>query len=170
MSVRRNLPLLLLQAREALMANFRPILKHFGLTEQQWRIIRTLVENGPLEPHQLCSQCQILSPSLAGVLARMDELGLVQRQRFSNDLRRVLVSPTQRAQAIYEALTPISTAQYQAIEQTWGADTLAALTQALDQLLAKQHLPVPAVSLPPELRARSESLNTTTTNTGSPAA
>ena len=31
----RNLPLLLLQAREAVIANFRPILNAHGLTEQQ---------------------------------------------------------------------------------------------------------------------------------------
>ncbi|MDO9215991.1 MAG: homoprotocatechuate degradation operon regulator HpaR, partial [Lacisediminimonas sp.] len=39
---RRNLPHLLLQAREALMTRFRPFLNANGITEQQWRIIRSL--------------------------------------------------------------------------------------------------------------------------------
>ena len=46
----RNLPLLLLQAREGVLAHFRPILNAHGVTEQQWRIIRALLEGGPLEP------------------------------------------------------------------------------------------------------------------------
>ena len=42
----RNLPLLLLQARERVIAQFRPILKAHGLTEQQWRVLRALVDAG----------------------------------------------------------------------------------------------------------------------------
>ena len=46
----RNLPLLLLQAREHVIARFRPILNANGITEQQWRIVRALIDTGPLEP------------------------------------------------------------------------------------------------------------------------
>jgi len=35
--VYRNLPLLLLKARESFLSHFRPILAHYGVTEQQWR-------------------------------------------------------------------------------------------------------------------------------------
>ena len=44
----RNLPLLLLQAREAVFARFRPLLNAVGLTEQQWRVVRALLDHGPL--------------------------------------------------------------------------------------------------------------------------
>ena len=39
----RNLPLLLLHAREGVIGQFRPILNAHGVTEQQWRIIRALL-------------------------------------------------------------------------------------------------------------------------------
>ena len=65
------------------MARFRAILNQHGLTEQQWRIVRALLEPAPLEPRQICERCQHLSPSLAGVLARMEELGLVPRERMA---------------------------------------------------------------------------------------
>jgi hypothetical protein len=42
----RNLPLLLLQARERVIARFRPILNAHGITEQQWRIVRALIDHG----------------------------------------------------------------------------------------------------------------------------
>ena len=61
----RNLPQLLLQTREALMAQFRPILNENGVTEQQWRIVRALLMRGPLEPRQLCELCHQLEPFLA---------------------------------------------------------------------------------------------------------
>ena len=35
----RNLPQLFLRSREALLRHFRPIITHFGLTEQQWRAL-----------------------------------------------------------------------------------------------------------------------------------
>ena len=76
----RNLPLLLLQAREQVIARFRPILNAHGITEQQWRIVRALLDTGPLEPREIGELCRISSPSLAGVLSRMEELGLDQAQ------------------------------------------------------------------------------------------
>ena len=57
--------------------------------EELRRELRVLLEQGPLEPRQIVQLCRISSPSLAGVLARMDELGLVTRQRLHHDqLRR----------------------------------------------------------------------------------
>jgi len=49
----RNLPLLLLQAREKLFTEFRPLLNDAGVTEQQWRVIRALLELGPMEPRHI---------------------------------------------------------------------------------------------------------------------
>ena len=102
----RNLPLLLLQARESVIAHFRPMLNEHGLTEQQWRVVRVLLEQGPLEPRQIVQLCRISSPSLAGVLARMDDLGLVQRSRMPQDQRRVRVQLTDRSQALAAAMAP----------------------------------------------------------------
>ena len=67
----RNLPLLLLQARERVISHFRPILNANGVTEQQWRIVRVLYEKPSLEPREIVELCRISSPSMAGVLARM---------------------------------------------------------------------------------------------------
>ena len=40
--VHRNLPRLLLQAREAVMTHTRPSLREHGLSDQQWRVLRVL--------------------------------------------------------------------------------------------------------------------------------
>ena len=50
--------MLLLRAREKMMERFRPLLTANGLTEQQWRVIRALTENGPMEPREISDICR----------------------------------------------------------------------------------------------------------------
>src|SRR5215472_754013 len=132
----RNLPLLLLQARERVLSHFRPLLNANGVTEQQWRIVRVLYEVPSLEPREIVELCRISSPSLAGVLARMEEIGLVVRRRLPHDQRRVRVWLTPRARAMAARMAPQIDATYRLIEQTIGAEFSARLQQSLDQLLA----------------------------------
>ena len=145
----RNLPQQLLQARDALMAHFRPILGHYGLSEQQWRILRALDERGPLEPRELCSLCQIMSASMAGMLARMEESGLVQRNRFENDHRRVQVSLAPQGDALIDAMAPLIEQQYRNIEEAFGAQVLETLSAALEQFVGAHRRVVARVALPP---------------------
>jgi homoprotocatechuate degradation regulator HpaR len=132
---RRNLPLLLLQAREAVLSQFRPLLNAQGITEQQWRIVRALAETGPLEPRQIVTLCGISSPSLAGVLARMAEMGLVERERLETDLRRQHVSLTAGAHALLARMAPQVEAQYALIEARVGHEKLQAMYAALDAFI-----------------------------------
>lgn len=131
----RNLPLLLLQAREGVIGHFRPILNAHGVTEQQWRIVRALLEVGPLEPRQIGKLCGISSPSLAGVLARMDDLGLVKRERVATDQRRVLVSLTAKSRTLAVAMAPQIEAVYDTIEAHIGAEFIGRFYATLDELI-----------------------------------
>jgi homoprotocatechuate degradation regulator HpaR len=131
----RNLPLLLLQAREHVISHFRPTLNAHGVTEQQWRIVRLLVDAGPLEPRVIGEQCRISSPSMAGVLSRMEDLALIKRERFANDQRRVLVSLTARSRALAARMAPEIDATYDRIEALVGKDFSVRLYRALDQLI-----------------------------------
>ena len=132
----RNLPLLLLQAREGVLAHFRPILNAHGVTEQQWRIIRALLEaSRPLEPRQIGELCRISSPSLAGVLARMDELGLVERERLPHDARRLRVSLTPSSRALALEMAPLIAATYRDNEARIGREFSARIYDTLDELI-----------------------------------
>ncbi len=133
----RNLPLLLLRAREGVMAQFRAILNRHGLTEQQWRILRALLENAAMEPRQICEVCQLLSPSVAGVLARMEELGLVKRERMQNDQRRVLVTITPKSRALARKMAPLIDARYIELEAALGPELMVETYALLDRLTAR---------------------------------
>ncbi|SPA24349.1 putative TRANSCRIPTIONal REGULATOR, MarR [Cupriavidus taiwanensis] len=156
----RNLPHLLLQAREALLAGFRPVLRQFGVTEQQWRVLRTLNERGPMEPNQLAEACLILSPSLTRMLAGMEDAGLVARTRSATDQRRQLVNLTNAARDVIAQMEPLIDARYQQLAQQLGAERLAEVYRALDAMLAslgpqpaapQSSAPAPA-ALPPSGR------------------
>ena len=102
--VHRNLPRLLLQAREAVMAHTRPSLRQHALSDQQWRVLRVLGESGTVETGRVAREAFILGPSLTGVLTRMERDGLIQRARDPADQRRTVVEATERGRALVEPL------------------------------------------------------------------
>ena len=132
----RNLPGLLLQAREAAMGHFRPGLRGQGLTDQQWRVLRELSAQGELDTGSIAIATQLLGPSLTGVLTRMERNGLVSRWRDQTDARRSVVQITGLGQTRVQQLSATIEAHYAAIEATLGKDHLMQLYALLDALIA----------------------------------
>lgn len=130
----RNLPLLMQQARERVVSPFRAIVAEQGLTEQQWRIIRVMLDTGPVEPYQLVTLCGISSPSLTGILGRMQDMDLVVRHRMGHDHRRRLVHLTDKSKAMARTIVPRINAAYQRLESRLGQPLIATLIQTLESL------------------------------------
>lgn len=128
----RNLPHLFLYAREALMAHFRPVLNEAGVTEQQWRVLRTLSEAGPMEPNQIARSCQILSPSLTRMLAGMEQSGLIRRTRSNSDQRRQEISLTPKSDVLIKHMRPQVDQKYQELEEKIGKELLDRLYRDVD--------------------------------------
>jgi len=132
----RNLPRLLLQARESLMVRTRPRLREHGLSDQQWRVLRVLGEHGTVETGRVSREAYILGPSLTGVLARMERDGLVKRERDPADQRRTVVEATAKGRKMVGRLSHSVEAHYQWLEQSLGKQKLAQLYELLDELIA----------------------------------
>lgn len=75
----------LIQAREALVTQFHPILSQASTIDRQWYIIRLLMENGTFDFRDLTNQACILRLSLASILTRLEEAGSTVRLKPSND-------------------------------------------------------------------------------------
>jgi homoprotocatechuate degradation regulator HpaR len=133
----RNLPLLMLQARERVIGKFRPLLNAHGITEQQWRIVRVLCEVESLEPREIGHLCGLTSPSLAGVLARMEDLDLVSRTRVQHDQRRVKVRLTPHSRALAAKMAPRIEEIYRRVESRLGRGLFHELYNSLDRVIAK---------------------------------
>ncbi len=123
------------------MSRFRPVLNQHGVTEQQWRILRVLLDEDGLEPRQLCERCLISSPSIAGVLTRMEEAGWIQRERMEHDQRRVKVTVTAATKKLGKSMAPMIENEYVELENKVGVKQLQQVYDALDTLL--QHLDRP---------------------------
>src|SRR3954464_146133 len=134
--VHRNLPRLLLQARESVMAHTRPSLREHGLSDQQWRVLRVLGEHGVVETGRVAREATILGPSLTGVLARMERDGLVRRERDPADQRRTVIEATPQGLKVMDRLSTTVEMHYQWLEQSLGKQKLAQLYALLDELIA----------------------------------
>lgn len=150
--VHRNLPRLLLQAREAVMLHTRPSLREHGLSDQQWRVLRVLgehaQESGGIETGRVAREAYLLGPSLTGVLARMERDGLIARERCPQDARRTVVRATVLGLDKVQALSQTIEEHYQWMEQQLGKDKLGQLYALLDEVIA---LETPDIETPEEL-------------------
>jgi len=131
----RNLPRLLLQARESVMAHTRPSLRGHGLSDQQWRVLRVLGEHGTVETGRVAREAYILGPSLTGVLARMERDGLVRRERDPADQRRTVVEATPKGLKLVEKLSHTVEAHYAWMEKSLGKQKLSQLYELLDEVI-----------------------------------
>ena len=131
----RNLPRLLLQARESVTAYSRPNLRANGVSDQQWRVLRVLGEHGVVETGRVAREAFILGPSLTGVLGRMERDGLVRRERDPADQRSTVVELTLQGRNLVEKLSPVMEAHYALMEAALGKQKLAQLYVMLDKLI-----------------------------------
>lgn len=131
----RSLPMQLMRAREAVMRRFRPHLAAHGLSEQQWRVLRALIEADSLDILDLAGRCQIHPASLSRILPKLAGDGLVARRANVSDQRRIVVSITQKGRALFDALAPESEAIYAELEREIGGDRLRELYRSLDEVI-----------------------------------
>jgi homoprotocatechuate degradation regulator HpaR len=131
----RNLPRLLLQAREAVMGHFRPNLREHALTDQQWRVLRVLGERGATDAGTIAAEAYLLGPSLTGVLARMERDGLVKRGRDARDARRTHIVATAKGKRMVQKLAESIEAHYASMELALGKTQLAQLYALLDAVI-----------------------------------
>lgn len=138
--IHRNLPRLLLEAREAVMLHTRPSLRGHGLSDQQWRVLRVLGEHaqqpGGVETGRVAREAFLLGPSLTGVLSRMERDGLIHRARCPQDARRTVVRATEAGLALVQSLSETIEAHYAWMEERLGAERLAQLYALLDDVIA----------------------------------
>ena len=133
---RPSLTLNLLQAREVAMSFFRPSLNQHGLTEQQWRIIRILSQQGELEINQLADLACILRPSMTGVLTRMEAAGMVRRRKAEQDQRRVLVTLDAEGEVLFDSMSQDMERNYGRLQAQFGEEKLQTLLGLLNDLKA----------------------------------
>src|SRR5579871_6154094 len=132
----RSLPMSLLRAREAVMRQCRPSLRRHDLTEQQWRVLRALAAIDTIEVTELARTAFLLGPSLSRILRDLEARKLIERKTAKTDLRRGVVSISDKGVKLMEVVAPSSEAIYAEITRRYGAKKLAELQEMLGALEA----------------------------------
>lgn len=133
----RSLPMQLLRAREAVMQRFRPMLHKHGVTEQQWRVIRALVESKSTDIGALAELCCILPASLTRIVDTLEGKKLVSRRGHPDDQRRVVVEISAAGRRLFQAVAPHSEAHYREIAAMVGAGRIDAFYAMLDEVIER---------------------------------
>ncbi len=129
-----SLPMRIHRARERLISPIRAFAARSQLTEQQWRILTVLEEQGPMDATRLSEQCGLLLPSQTRIIQTLMEKGLVSRSRDLRDRRRQTLSITEQGRDIVlehaDDLAQLSAR----IEARLGRKRLATLMELLEEL------------------------------------
>jgi DNA-binding MarR family transcriptional regulator len=88
----------LLRTADQLQIHFVRLFRQFGLTPQQYNILRILRGEGqPLPILEIASRMITIVPGITGLVDRLEVAELVQRKRCDNDRRVVYVCLTDKA-------------------------------------------------------------------------
>ena len=134
----RDLVTGVIQLSNLLMRHMAPVFEKAGVTPQQWGILTALA--GAEQPTTLAGLARVMLVSkqnMTGMVARLEQLGLIERQDDPNDLRSSRLALTRRGRAAVEKLRPA----YEEWRRSLGGDMadreLAALTRTVDRLIER---------------------------------
>ena len=130
----RSLPIALLRARERVMGPIRNMLADAGVTEQQWRVLRVLKEEGPQEPTHIADRACLLLPSLTRILQKLEAKGLIQRRPHPADKRRQIVDIAPEGEKIIQDNMQVTLQLAEEIRTRLGPDRHEALLDLLNDL------------------------------------
>jgi len=131
---RRALPIALLRAREVVMARFRPILTAHDVTEQQWRVVRVLGEESPLDATEVADRACVLAPSLTRIIKALEERRLISRSRDAVDGRRICLALAPAGLELIRGVTPEIGPVYADLEAQYGRERIELLLDMLGEL------------------------------------
>ena len=129
-----SLPMMLYRTLDAVMPRFRQIFSEFGLTEQQWRVLRVLWQHEQIAFRELADLTLISPPSLVGVVDRLTSSGLASRRRSDTDRRKVFVYATGKGMALESDVRPRVDKAYAELRRSVDEKTWDALIAGLEQI------------------------------------
>jgi len=71
-----SLPMILSRSLDRIMPVYRTLFQEHAITDQQWRVMRALWEQKHLTSKQISEITLLPSPSLVGILDRLEKKGL----------------------------------------------------------------------------------------------
>jgi DNA-binding MarR family transcriptional regulator len=107
MAGERDLVSGVVQLANLLNKRLAPLFERSGVTPQQWAVLSVLSEEeSPVTLVALARRLAVTKQNMTGMMARLEQLGVTERQEDPNDLRSSRVSLTRRGRNLVEKLRP----------------------------------------------------------------
>jgi homoprotocatechuate degradation regulator HpaR len=116
------------------MAPIRPLLREANLTEQQWRVLRVLVDEGDTDTSTLAQYGLLYAPSVTRILKELADRNLLERRADTADGRRFIIRATAQGRALVEATARKTGPVLDAYAAQFGHERLQALQRELAEL------------------------------------
>jgi len=116
------------------MGPIRAMLANAGVTEQQWRVLRVLEENGYMDPTEIAERSCLLLPSLTRILQTLSDKGYVNRLPHPTDGRRLQITITPEGRAFVASNMAESERIMARLQEHLGSAKLETLLDLLNEL------------------------------------
>lgn len=132
----QSLPMVLHRSLDAVMPEYRTLFSQHDLTEQQWRVLRVLWEVERCSSAELATRTLLPSPSLVGIIDRLEKRELVARMRSTSDRRVVYVAATETGRALGAEVKPHVDAINKRIRSAVSDSEWTAMQATLEKIAA----------------------------------
>ena len=103
----RDLVTGVIQLANLLMRRLGPVFEKAKITPQQWLVVSALSEeDGPVTLVALARRLMVTKQNMTGMIARLEQLGLAERNDDPNDLRSSRVQLTRRGRTLVDKVRP----------------------------------------------------------------
>ncbi|MAS03864.1 MAG: hypothetical protein CL534_04125 [Ahrensia sp.] len=134
MYVDRSLAVACTRGREAVVSRFRDMLHRENLSEQQWRVLRILTDQGELTSVEISSLACIHKVSISRIVSSLESRGLVARRASETDARASYVDLTPYGRMFMKPLVEEATVIHLQIADDFGIERYEQLLLLLRQL------------------------------------
>lgn len=81
---------------------YQPYLDKLGITYPQYLVLLVLWESGAITVNEISQKLILNTNTVTPLLKRMESIGLINRQRSSNDERKVIIELTQQGKLLQQ--------------------------------------------------------------------
>jgi DNA-binding MarR family transcriptional regulator len=139
MAGERDLVTGVIQLANLLNRRLAPVFEKAKVTPQQWAVLVALAdENAPVTLVALARRLVVTKQNMTGMIARLEQLGVAERQGDPNDLRSSRVQLTRRGRGIVEKLRPVYDEWVKSLAgEEVSERELQALTKTVERLITQ---------------------------------
>jgi len=138
MAAERDLVTGVLQLANLFIRRLGPVFEKAKVTPQQWTVLAALAEEeAAVTLVTLARRLMVTKQNMTGMIARLEQLGLAERQEDPHDLRSSRVTLTRRGRTLVEKLRPAYDKWIEALGGEIGERDLQTLTRTVEKLIGQ---------------------------------